>query len=141
RVGRPGRRPGASVPGRQAHLHPVLAAPQGNRPDPGAGDDMSSAAHAAATRAATGGESAAPVPDRTLKLASLLLQYPTGALFADIDLVASTARSTTPRKVREHLVAFVDWLAASSPADVGRHYVQTFDLRRRCALYLTYYRY
>jgi nitrate reductase delta subunit len=24
---------------------------------------------------------------------------------------------------------------------VAQHYVQTFDLRRRCALYLTYYRY
>jgi nitrate reductase delta subunit len=35
----------------------------------------------------------------------------------------------------------VDWLAATAPTDVARHYVQTFDLRRRCALYLTYYRY
>ena len=31
--------------------------------------------------------------------------------------------------------------ARTPPADVAQHYVQTFDLRRRCALYLTYYRY
>ena len=33
------------------------------------------------------------------------------------------------------------WLAATPPTEVAQHYVETFDLRRRCALYLTYYRY
>jgi nitrate reductase molybdenum cofactor assembly chaperone len=32
-------------------------------------------------------------------------------------------------------------VADHRPADVAQHYVQTFDLRRRCTLYLTYYRY
>jgi nitrate reductase delta subunit len=32
-------------------------------------------------------------------------------------------------------------LRVSDPSEVAEHYVQTFDLRRRCALYLTYYRY
>ena len=33
------------------------------------------------------------------------------------------------------------WLRATPPTEVAQHYVETFDLRRRCALYLTYYRY
>ena len=37
--------------------------------------------------------------------------------------------------------AFLSWLRATPPTEVAQHYVQTFDLRRRCALYLTYYRY
>ncbi len=82
-----------------------------------------------------------PVPDRTLKLASLLLQYPTCALFDGLPVLADAARTASPRATREHLTAFVDWLGASSPEEVARHYVQTFDLRRRCALYLTYYRF
>ena len=36
---------------------------------------------------------------------------------------------------------FLSWLRATPPAEVAQHYVTTFDLRRRCALYLTYYRY
>ena len=36
---------------------------------------------------------------------------------------------------------FLAWLRATPPAEVAQHYVETFDLRRRCALYLTYYRY
>ena len=79
--------------------------------------------------------------DRTLKLASVLLQYPTAALFDGIDVLRRATRAASPRRAREHLTAFVDWLAATAPTDVARHYVQTFDLRRRCALYLTYYRY
>ncbi len=82
-----------------------------------------------------------PLPDPTLKLASLLLQYPTAALFSGLDVLSAAATDASPRKAREHLVTFVAWLADTSPEDVARHYVQTFDLRRRCALYLTYYRY
>jgi len=33
------------------------------------------------------------------------------------------------------------WLQTTPPGDIAQHYVATFDLRRRCALYLTYYRY
>ncbi|MBX6750609.1 MAG: nitrate reductase molybdenum cofactor assembly chaperone, partial [Micromonosporaceae bacterium] len=33
------------------------------------------------------------------------------------------------------------WLQATPPTEVAQHYVSTFDLRRQCALYLTYYRY
>jgi nitrate reductase delta subunit len=74
------------------------------------------------------------------KVASVLLQYPTTALFGGLGQLAEAA-SAAPRASREPLGIFLGWLAATSPDQVARHYVETFDLRRRCALYLTYYRY
>ena len=73
------------------------------------------------------------------KLASVLLQYPTRALFDGLDELDAAARSA-PRAARGHLAAFLAWLRATPPNEVAQHYVETFDLRRRSALYLTYYR-
>jgi nitrate reductase delta subunit len=73
------------------------------------------------------------------KLASVLLQYPTRAVFDGLDELDAAAGSI-PRARRAHLVAFLAWLRATPPNEVAKHYVETFDLRRRCALYLTYYR-
>lgn len=77
----------------------------------------------------------------TAKLASVLLQYPTAALFDGLDELGAFAATTGPKSARESFGRFLDWLATTPPDDVARHYVDTFDLRRRCALYLTYYRY
>jgi nitrate reductase delta subunit len=74
------------------------------------------------------------------KLASVLLQYPTVALFDGLGTLAEAA-SAGARASRPSFGIFLDWLGATSPDAVARHYVETFDLRRRCALYLTYYRY
>lgn len=74
------------------------------------------------------------------KLGSLLLQYPTLALFDGVANLNSAIESTTAAS-RESFRRFLSWLRATSPEDVARHYVETFDLRRRCTLYLTYYRY
>ena len=81
------------------------------------------------------------------KLASVLLQYPTVAVLADASggnapggvLAAEAAR--LPRSSAVPLSRFLGWLGSTPSADVARHYVDTFDLRRRCSLYLTYYRY
>jgi nitrate reductase delta subunit len=75
------------------------------------------------------------------KLASVLLQYPTAALFDGLSELDAFAATTSPRQARAAFARFLSWLRATPPADVAQHYVQTFDLRRRCALYLTYYRY
>ena len=75
------------------------------------------------------------------KLASVLLQYPTAALFDGLGELDAFAATTSSRPAREAFARFLGWLRATAPADVAQHYVQTFDLRRRCALYLTYYRY
>jgi nitrate reductase delta subunit len=74
------------------------------------------------------------------KLASVLLQYPAMALFDGLDQLAGAA-GAAPRASREPFGIFLDWLSRAGPDAVARHYVETFDLRRRCTLYLTYYRY
>jgi nitrate reductase molybdenum cofactor assembly chaperone NarJ/NarW len=78
---------------------------------------------------------------KTYKLASVLLQYPTAALLQGIGELGAFAATTSPRQARDAFARFLAWLRATPPAGVAQHYVQTFDLRRRCALYLTYYRY
>ncbi len=81
-----------------------------------------------------------PEPIHPFKLASVLLQYPTAALFEGIDEIEAAVEGV-PRASREPLRQFVSWLRATPPLAVAEHYVETFDLRRRCALYVTYYRY
>ncbi|HEX7353954.1 MAG TPA: nitrate reductase molybdenum cofactor assembly chaperone [Mycobacteriales bacterium] len=75
------------------------------------------------------------------KLASVLLQYPTAELFAGLDALDAAAAGITPRASREAFQRFLRWLRATPPTEAAQHYVQTFDLKRKCALYLTYYRY
>ncbi len=77
----------------------------------------------------------------TYKLASVLLQYPTAALFDGLDALDAAAADTRPKPAREAFGRFLGWLRGTDPSEVAAHYVRTFDLRRRCALYLTYYRY
>jgi nitrate reductase delta subunit len=74
------------------------------------------------------------------KLASVLLQYPTAALFDGIGVLDAEA-ARLPRSCAAPFGRFLGWLHATPPDQVAQHYVATFDLRRRCALYLTYYRY
>jgi nitrate reductase delta subunit len=76
---------------------------------------------------------------RIFELASLLLTYPDDELLhAGADLRAATAR-IADEPARQRLGQFLDWLLTSTPIEAQRHYVQTFDLRRRTGLYLTYY--
>ena len=75
------------------------------------------------------------------KLASVLLQYPTTALFDGMSELDAAAAQASPKASREAFARFLLWLRVTPPTEVGQHYVETFDLRRRCALYLTYYRY
>lgn len=77
---------------------------------------------------------------RTYKIASVLLQYPTQELFAGLE-VLEEACSHTGRKSRPAFQQHLQWLRETSAEQVVDHYVQTFDLRRRTALYLTYFRF
>src|SRR5690606_5530297 len=70
--------------------------------------------------------------------ASVLLAYP------DDDVLAATAavRAATPglpAAVRERLDAFCDLLGAADLGDLRTRYVATFDLKRKCSMYLSYY--
>jgi nitrate reductase molybdenum cofactor assembly chaperone NarJ/NarW len=75
------------------------------------------------------------------KLASVLLQYPVTTLFDGLDHLDAAAARMSPRASRDAFARFLGWLRATPATEVAQHYVETFDLRRRCALYLTYYRY
>ena len=54
------------------------------------------------------------------KLASVLLQYPTTALFAGLAHLDAAARAC-PRGSREPLRRFLSWLRATPPDEVARH--------------------
>jgi nitrate reductase delta subunit len=69
---------------------------------------------------------------------SLLLDYPDGNLAGRLDLLDRIGQ-TLPRPVSVPLRRFLDRLTATSPAELARDYVATFDNRKRCCLYLTYY--
>lgn len=75
---------------------------------------------------------------RTRALASLLLRYPDEALLDRLpDLTAVAA--TLPRHQREPMARFLEHLAATPLMALQEDYVATFDLKRKCCLYLSYY--
>ena len=74
------------------------------------------------------------------KLASVLLQYPSIALLDGVATLEGEA-ARLPRPAAAAFGDFLAWLRTTPSGDIAQHYVATFDLRRRCALYLTYYRY
>lgn len=69
---------------------------------------------------------------------SLLLAYPDEALTARLDLLRRTA-TTLPDTVGAPLGRFLDHVAATPLGDLAADYVATFDHRKRCCLFLTYY--
>lgn len=76
---------------------------------------------------------------RIFELVSLLLTYPDDELLGAGAELRAAADRIAEEAVRGQIEEFLDWLLATAPIEVQRHYVQTFDLRRRSGLYLTYY--
>jgi nitrate reductase delta subunit len=73
------------------------------------------------------------------KLCSLFLQYPDAALLAARhDLVAATA-DLPGSPAASALCSFGEWWGAVEPLTLEQHYVQIFDLDKRCGLYVTFY--
>lgn len=75
---------------------------------------------------------------RAWQAQSLLLGYPDDALLGRLDLLDRAARSLEP-PVGEPLTGFLDHLRRTPPLRLAADYVATFDHRKRCCLYLTYY--
>ena len=76
---------------------------------------------------------------RTVEMAcSLLLDYPADELAEQCTAVRAEL-ATLPAPVAEHLEAFCARAEALGLRGLREHYVETFDQRRRCALYLSYY--
>lgn len=72
-------------------------------------------------------------------LVSQLLTYPDAGLFEAGEELTAAASAIEHTGARRDTGAFLDWFGATPPIEAQRHYVQTFDLRRRSGLYLTYY--
>ena len=75
-----------------------------------------------------------------LRLCSLLLQYPDTELAAARPTLTATVNALpTSSAAATELAAFTAWFTGEEADALERHYVETFDLRRRSSLYLTYY--
>jgi nitrate reductase molybdenum cofactor assembly chaperone NarJ/NarW len=72
------------------------------------------------------------------RIAALLLDYPTQQTLDMLDQLHAGARSLPP-PAGPALVSFVEELRRRPPMDLAAHYVETFDLRRRHCLHLSYY--
>ncbi|MFI9815928.1 nitrate reductase molybdenum cofactor assembly chaperone [Saccharothrix variisporea] len=71
------------------------------------------------------------------RIAALLIDYPTEAVLSMLpDLRAAAASVPSPA-----LVSFIDHALALPGGTLAQHYVETFDLRRRNCLHLSYYAY
>ena len=73
------------------------------------------------------------------KLCSLALQYPDEELVAGREELAAAAAELTDGAPAASLRHFFTWFGSAAPLELERHYVQTFDLHKRSALYLTFY--
>ncbi|MEV6770381.1 nitrate reductase molybdenum cofactor assembly chaperone [Nocardia sp. NPDC051030] len=80
--------------------------------------------------------------DRQLvwRLAALLLDYPGEQLLAMLDELDS-AISELPDGVRPGLADFLTHLRNTGDIVLAQQYVETFDMRRRASLHLTFYAY
>ena len=69
---------------------------------------------------------------------SLLLDYPDEALLERLDVIR-TASERLPPAIGASIRAFITRLESASLPDLQADYVETFDNRRRCNLFLTYF--
>lgn len=74
----------------------------------------------------------------TAKAASLLLRYPDAEVIEALPTLRA-AVVALPSRLAEPLAVVTDHLAAGRSGELASRYVETFDFRRRCCLYLTYY--
>jgi nitrate reductase delta subunit len=69
---------------------------------------------------------------------SLLLEYPTEELVGRREVIGA-AVAPLPAPVREPVCRFLTVLDTTPLGQLQRSYVETFDVTRRCCLYLTYF--
>jgi nitrate reductase delta subunit len=71
----------------------------------------------------------------------VLLGYPGAALVDARPEIASAIAALPDSKPKRSLAAFDAYLSDADEVGLSQEYVETFDLRRRTSLYLTYYLY
>jgi len=74
------------------------------------------------------------------RIAALVLEYPDAELLERLPDLC-TAAATLDDPFRAQLEQVLDHLSRTPATQLAADYVATFDLRRRCCLYLTYYAY
>jgi nitrate reductase delta subunit len=74
------------------------------------------------------------------RIAALLLDYPSASTLAMTDQLI-TAAEELPDSVREPLLDILHEFRTADPMQLAARYVETFDMRRRASLHLTYYAY
>jgi nitrate reductase molybdenum cofactor assembly chaperone NarJ/NarW len=74
------------------------------------------------------------------RIAALLLDYPSAPTLALTDQLI-TAAGELPDSVRQPLLRVLDEFRRADPMQLAVRYVETFDMRRRAILHLTYYAY
>jgi len=75
---------------------------------------------------------------RAWQCQSLMIGYPDAILLDRLDLLDEAAR-TLEKPVGEPLLRFLDHVRTTPPGQLAEDYVATFDHRKRCCLFLTYY--
>ncbi|GIF00090.1 nitrate reductase molybdenum cofactor assembly chaperone [Paractinoplanes rishiriensis] len=75
---------------------------------------------------------------RAWQIQSLLIGYPDDSLCGKAGLLAEAA-GTLPEPVGGPLLRFLGHLATTPQSRLAEDYVATFDHRKRCCLFLTYY--
>lgn len=80
-----------------------------------------------------------PAPIHTLKVVSLLLQYPEAETVEAVSGLNLEQVGPASRKQRARFAAFFEWWERQPLGELQRDYVERFELSKRCALHLTYH--
>ncbi len=73
------------------------------------------------------------------KLLSVLLSYPDARLTEAEDELSQAIAALPPSRQKEAIERFWSYWRVTPPTDRAEHYVETFDLHKRCSLYLSFY--
>lgn len=74
------------------------------------------------------------------RIGALLLDYPGEKVLGMLDELSAAAGSVQP-PAGPALVSFIGQIRLMAPIELAAHYVETFDLRRRHCLHVSYYAY
>ena len=75
----------------------------------------------------------------TCQVASHLLSYPDEDFRSRLPLLTDVVASLPAARAQAGFARFIDHVEATAARELGEHYVSTFDRRRRCCLYLTWW--
>lgn len=81
----------------------------------------------------------APEPVHPLKLASVLLQYPTPATREAVAELDPAEIAPSRGRQAQQLASFLDWYRVQPLDELQRTYVETFDFAKQRSLHLTYH--